>query len=130
MSSDEASDPSPVGDLSGVADLEERLGDLRTATLEWISRFNQAIQVGAAALADLFLEESYWRDLVAAGPSLQTVAGGKNIAHELPERFGKAEIARLELEDGGPNAERLSGFGAVISATFRFRSGVGTGRGH
>jgi hypothetical protein len=126
----EAPSLSLLGDSGDAVDIIRRFGDLRAIAQDWLDRFNRAVSSNPAVLTEIFHEESYWRDMVAASSNIQTVAGGKNIAQQLPGLFAKAQITELELEDDGPNAERLGCYGQVISAVLRFRTAIGTGRGH
>ena len=43
---------------------------------QWLSRFDEALTAGdAAAASELFLDDSYWRDLVAFTWNIKTVEG-------------------------------------------------------
>jgi cation diffusion facilitator CzcD-associated flavoprotein CzcO len=126
----EAPSLSLLGDSGDAVDIIRRFGDLRAIAQDWLDRFNRAVSSDPAILTEIFHDESYWRDMVAASSNIQTVAGGKNIAQQLPGLFAKAQITDLELEDDGPNAERLGCYGQVISAVLRFRTAIGAGRGH
>ena len=43
---------------------------------QWLSRFDEALTAGdSAAAAELFLDDSFWRDLVAFTWNLKTVEG-------------------------------------------------------
>ena len=55
-----------------------------TEVTQWLERFDSALQAGdAAAAADLFATESYWRDLVAFTWNIRTVEGPEGVADML-----------------------------------------------
>ena len=73
-----------------------------TAVDQWLASFDEALTAGdPAAAAELFLEDSYWRDLVAFTWNLKTVEG----------RDG---VEDLLARDARPHrAERLAHVGAA-----------------
>ena len=55
-----------------------------TEVEQWLERFDSALQTGdAAAAADLFATESYWRDLVAFTWNIRTVEGRDGVTRML-----------------------------------------------
>jgi putative flavoprotein involved in K+ transport len=64
-----------------------------TAVDQWLASFDEALTAGdPAAAAQLFLEDSYWRDLVAFTWNLKTVEGRDGVEDLLTEtRQHKAE---------------------------------------
>ncbi len=96
----------------------------------WIDRFNRALTSGDGHLpAQLFSEDSYWRDLLALTGDIRTFAGRDPIAAELPVRLVDAVVTPFVLEDREPRVERLEPFGQLIGAFFRFDSSSGHCRG-
>ncbi|NLG45451.1 NAD(P)/FAD-dependent oxidoreductase [Gordonia sp. (in: high G+C Gram-positive bacteria)] len=90
----------------------------------WLERFNAALASGdPAAVADLFVADSYWRDLVAFTWNLKTVEGREEIIAMLSARqreTGAGGFARTEdaSEDAG-----------VAAAFIDFETAVGRGDG-
>ena len=63
---------------------------------QWLASFDEALTAGdAAAAAELFLEDSYWRDLVAFTWNLKTVEGRDGVEDLLSETLARHEAARL-----------------------------------
>ena len=63
---------------------------------QWLASFDEALTAGdAAAAADLFLEDSYWRDLVAFTWNLKTVEGRDGVEDMLQPRARGHEAAQL-----------------------------------
>src|SRR3954453_20564812 len=69
---------------------------------QWLASFDEALTAGdPAAAAALFLEDSYWRDLVAFTWNLKTVEGQDGVrdmleatlAHTKPRGFATTEPA-------------------------------------
>ena len=57
---------------------------------QWLADFDQALTAeDPAAAAELFLEDSYWRDLVAFTWNLKTVEGRDGVEHLLQETLAR-----------------------------------------
>jgi putative flavoprotein involved in K+ transport len=67
--------------------VRERIAEadsLSTSVQAWLARFEEALAQGdAAALHDLFLAESYWRDILALTWRIETVGGSGAVAEAL-----------------------------------------------
>src|SRR3954465_5789699 len=106
-----------------MTQIEERPAAGAAETVErWLAAFNGALEKGdTAAVSELFLETSFWRDLVALTWNLTTVGkpGGMTWrlaappAHSRPHGFRTAEAA-TETE-------------GVIEALIAFETDVGRG---
>ena len=58
---------------------------------QWLSRFDEALTQGdPAAASELFLDDSYWRDLVAFTWNIKTVEGPRRRSRDLLERHAGA----------------------------------------
>ena len=67
-----------------------------TEVEEWLSRFDEALTAGdSAAAAELFLDDSYWRDLVAFTWNLKTVEGPAGVKDMLDHTLAAHEAAQL-----------------------------------
>ena len=63
-----------------------------TAVDQWLASFDEALTAGdAAAAAELFLEDSYWRDLVAFTWNLKTVEGRDGVEDLLKETLASTK---------------------------------------
>jgi len=78
---------------------------IETLVTDWLGRFNAAITSRAAAssdavagLADLFHDDSYWRDALALSWHLKTVTGAASILDLLPSVAAKSGLGPLTLD--------------------------------
>ena len=68
---------------------------------QWLSRFDEALTQGdSAAAAELFGQDSYWRDLVAFTWNITTVEGQAGVAAHARAHPCAHPAARL-ADDGG-----------------------------
>jgi putative flavoprotein involved in K+ transport len=92
---------------------------------QWLSRFDEALTRGdAAAASELFLEDSYWRDLVALTWNLKTVEGPGGVRDMLEHTLGHARPG------GWATTEEPTEDDGVIAAWIAFETGAGRGSGH
>ena len=74
---------------------------------QWLERFGAALERGdAAGAAELFAQESYWRDLVAFTWNIKTVEGRAEIADMLEHTLGARAAARLARDRGAHDRRR------------------------
>ena len=96
-----------------------------TEVEQWLTRFGAALQAGdAAAAADLFATESYWRDLVAFTWNIRTVEGRDGVTDML-----EAALPRIRPHGWHTTEEPTSADG-VTEAWIGFETAVGRGGGH
>ncbi len=92
---------------------------------QWLERFGAALEQGdAAGAAELFAEESYWRDLVAFTWNIKTVEGRAGITDMLEHT-----LARVQPH-GWHAAEEPTTADGVTDAWIEFETAVGRGKGH
>ena len=92
---------------------------------QWLSRFDDALTAGdAAAAAELFADESYWRDLVAFTWNLKTVEGPAGVRDMLDNTLGRTRPESWHTTEPPAAAD------GVIEAWIEFETAVGRGRGH
>jgi len=94
-------------------------------TAAWLAQFDAALSSGNVdAVADLFAETSYWRDLLAFTWNVKTVEG----------RDGVADMLRATLAGTGPSGwtleEVIEETGSGSEAWISFETKLGRGRGH
>ncbi len=96
-----------------------------TEVEEWLSRFDEALTAGdSAAASELFLDDSYWRDLVAFTWNLKTVEGPAGVKDMLDHT-----LARTKPRNWGTTEPPASAEG-VTEAWIEFETEVGRGGGH
>src|SRR3984885_6806742 len=92
---------------------------------QWLERFGAALEQGdAAGAAELFAEESYWRDLVAFTWNIKTVEGRAGITDMLEHAPGRVR------PHGWHAAEEPTTADGVTDAWIGFETAVGRGKGH
>jgi putative flavoprotein involved in K+ transport len=92
---------------------------------QWLSRFDEALTRGdSAAAADLFGQESYWRDLVAFTWNITTVEGQAGVRDMLEQTLGRTQPR------GWCVTEEPITAGGVSEAWIAFETAVGRGRGY
>ena len=90
---------------------------------QWLSRFEEALTRGdAEGAAELFLEDSYWRDLVAFTWNLKTVEGRDGVQDMLEATLATAKPRGFATTEPPAEAE------GVTEGWFEFETE--TGRGH
>src|SRR4051794_38393236 len=91
----------------------------------WLARFEDALAQGdAAAAAELFGDDSYWRDLVAFTWNLKTVEGRDGVKAMLDATLGHTKPS------GWRRTEPPAAADGVAEAWIEFETEVGRGRGH
>jgi putative flavoprotein involved in K+ transport len=96
-----------------------------TEVEHWLERFDSALQAGdAAAAADLFATESYWRDLAAFTWNIRTVEGRDGVAHMLSSSLPHTRPR------GWHTIEEPASADGVTEAWIGFETEVGRGGGH
>ena len=91
----------------------------------WLSRFGSALDRGdASAAADLFHEDSYWRDLVSFTWNIKTAEGRDSIRAMLHATVGAAKPDRWTITEPPTSA------GETVDAWLSFETGVARGTGH
>ena len=91
---------------------------------QWLGRFEEALAAGdAAAASELFLEESFWRDLVAFTWNLKTLEGPAEIRAMLEHALGHVRPR------GWHTTEEPAAADGVTEAWIAFETEVGRGRG-
>ena len=96
----------------------------------WLANFEAALDAkNSDLLADLFMADSYWRDLLSHTWDIQTRIGAHEIAAALSTAHHDRKVTGLILEDRTPSMSSLGGDREVIEAFFGFQSAAGRGRG-
>ena len=91
---------------------------------QWLASFDDALTAGdPAAAAELFLEDSYWRDLVAFTWNLKTVEGRDGVEDMLTETLAGAKPRAWRVTEPPTEEE------GVTTAWLEFETEVGRGNG-
>ncbi len=92
---------------------------------QWLGRFEEALAAGdTAAASELFLEDSFWRDLVAFTWNIKTVEGPAQVREMLDHALGHVRPRDWHA------TEEPSAADGVTEAWIAFETEVGRGRGH
>ncbi|UWR23915.1 NAD(P)/FAD-dependent oxidoreductase [Sulfitobacter sp. S190] len=99
---------------------------LTTETQNFLDDFSQVLAAGDAhKAAEMFLEDSYWRDLVAMTWNIKTVEGREEIEAMLQSQLTHAKPAKFEVQAGEPATEDAG----VTTAWITFETAQGRGWG-
>ncbi|WP_274627780.1 NAD(P)/FAD-dependent oxidoreductase [Arvimicrobium flavum] len=91
---------------------------------DWLASFSHQIEAGdVAAVAGLFLDECYWRDLLAFSWNIKTVEGREGVREMLAATLASARPSGWAIE--GEAAEE----NGTIEAWFTFETSVAWGSG-
>jgi putative flavoprotein involved in K+ transport len=91
----------------------------------WLEKFGAALKArDQEAIASLFADECYWRDLVSFTWNIKTVEGRDQIRDMLKTRLERVAPANWKLEGEATEAD------GVIEAWFTFETAVARGKGH
>jgi putative flavoprotein involved in K+ transport len=92
---------------------------------QWLSRFDDALASGdAAAAAQLFGEDSFWRDLVAFTWNIKTVEGSAGVRDMLEHTLSHTNPSGWRTTEEPTEAD------GVTDAWIAFETAVGRGTGH
>jgi len=92
---------------------------------EWLSRFDKALTRGdSAAVAELFGQESYWRDLVAFTWNITTVEGQAGVRDMLEHTLERTQPRGWRVTEEPVTA------GGLTETWIAFETAVGRGRGY
>jgi putative flavoprotein involved in K+ transport len=105
--------------------MNDRLNTPTLQVSEWLSNFDAALAAAdLAAAAEMFAEESYWRDLVSFTWNIKTAEGKESIKAMLEATVPLVKPSKWQIE--GEATED----GGVVEAWFTFETAVARGRGH
>ena len=91
----------------------------------WLSRFDEALSRGdSAGAAELFGQDSYWRDLVAFTWNITTVEGQAGVRHMLEHTLSRVQPHRWRV------VEEPVAVNGVSETWIAFETAVGRGRGY
>ncbi len=92
---------------------------------DWLSAFDKALSDGnAASAAELFEEDSYWRDLVSFTWNIKTMEGRQAIQDMLQTRIADTKPSNWKLEGDATHAD------GVTEGWITFETATARGKGH
>jgi putative flavoprotein involved in K+ transport len=98
----------------------------RTTVEAWLTQLDDALSRGdAQAAAALFVEDSYWRDLIAFTWNITTAEGRDAIAEMLAATLPSVRPSNWAVTEG----EEPAGADGIIEAWIEFETGYGRGKG-
>jgi hypothetical protein len=104
--------------------------DVNKVASEWFQDFSSAVESGNVnRIIALFLEDAYWRDMLALTWDFRTFQGTNRIGAFLSDRLPVAKVASLAIVPG--TSALLQPFPDIawINSSFSFETEVGIGSG-
>src|SRR5712691_11015379 len=110
--------------------LEQQTSTARATSAAWLGEFARALgQADAAAVDALFMEDAWWRDLLAFTGDLRTFRGGSAIRSALLSSVQAARSSGYRLTETRESDLLTSDGVAVLVAFFDFETTVARGSG-
>jgi putative flavoprotein involved in K+ transport len=95
------------------------------ALTSWLDRFNAALaEKNAAAVAELFTADCFWRDLVALTWNIKTVEGRAGVRDMLEHTLASTSPGGFHATEPATEAD------GVVDGWLVFETALGRGRGH
>jgi putative flavoprotein involved in K+ transport len=109
----------------------DRTKDISVSAQAWLDEFERALgKPDAAALSQLFLADSFWRDVLALSWNLQTTAGRDAITQGLATLAPRATPANFRIAPTRAAPRWVTRAGTNnIEAIFSFETALGRGSG-
>jgi hypothetical protein len=105
----------------------------RTIAQEWFAAFASSIQSNdTAGAASLFLEDSFWKDILALTSDFRTIQGSSNIKALLDTFLSTAKLSSLRIADDSLHAPSLNSPApgvTLLQLCFDFETKIGKGTG-
>ncbi|TVY94431.1 putative indole-3-pyruvate monooxygenase [Lachnellula willkommii] len=106
--------------------------DPRSITKTWLESLQSKISQGQLQdVSDLFIDASWWRDIVGLSWNITTKRGTSKISQYLQTQAPKSGFGKFAVIQQGVLQPRLSDLGGLIwiESGFTFETKAGTGRG-
>ncbi|MFB6414724.1 MULTISPECIES: flavin-containing monooxygenase [Bradyrhizobium] len=109
----------------------DRTKDISVAAQAWLDAFERTLnEPDREALQQLFVADSFWRDVLALSWNLQTIAGRDTITQELSRLVPKASPTSFRIAPNRAPPRWVTRAGtSAIEAIFSFESAIGRGSG-
>ena len=120
-----------------IVNHQNAISNIDSIVDDWLCRFNAALHQTSsstseapAGFADLFHDNSFWRDALALSWQLQTVTGATDILNSLPAAAAKAGISAITLDPQATAPRLVNRAGNdAIEAFFTFTTDAAHCRG-
>lgn len=94
--------------------------------MSWLASLDDALTAGdASQAAELFVDDCFWRDLIAFTWNIKTMEGCAEIAAMLESTLPQIQPRAWKITDGEPTEA-----GGIIETWIAFETSAGRGRGH
>ncbi|KAE9407970.1 FAD/NAD(P)-binding domain-containing protein [Gymnopus androsaceus JB14] len=104
--------------------------DVTPLASTWFSSFSTAVTAcDTSKCAALFVEHSFWRDILALTWDFRTFEGTPKIQRMLEDRLAVAQMTAMKMDEASVQLQRPYPDIAWISATFTFETKLGLGSG-
>lgn len=106
--------------------------DARSVTTKWLIALEQRLSQGKVeGLQDLFLDDSWWRDIIALSWAIRLAHGPSKITRYLQETGNGNGLRKLKPVHDGALVPKLTDMGpfTLIESAFSFETNFGPGRG-
>ena len=106
--------------------------DARSIPKAWLNNLQKKIFQGQLKdISELFIDESWWRDIIGLSWDITTKRGTNEISQYLQAQTAKSGFGQFDMIDQGALQPRLSDMGGLIwiESGFTFENKAGTGRG-
>jgi putative flavoprotein involved in K+ transport len=115
--------------MPGDADIEKTVETEAVET--WLAQFERALtQPDAALLSQLFVPDSYWRDVLAFDWRIRTISGADDILHGLQDGAARSHPSGFKIAGDRTPPRRVMRAGTeTIEAIFQFETVQGRGSG-
>jgi cation diffusion facilitator CzcD-associated flavoprotein CzcO len=109
----------------------DKTNDAAIAAENWLAQFEAALAgTDSGALKELFLAESYWRDVLALSWNIQTLNGAPAILKELPVHAARVSPHGFAIDPDRAPPRRVMRAGTnAIETIFKFETKEGRGSG-
>ncbi|MDD1534231.1 MULTISPECIES: flavin-containing monooxygenase [unclassified Bradyrhizobium] len=108
----------------------DRTKDIAASAQGWLDAFERTLSKPEPALDQLFLADSFWRDVLALSWNLQTLAGRDTIAHALAALAPKAAPANFKIAPHRAAPRWVTRAGRnCVETFFDFETAIGRGSG-
>ncbi|MGL3105029.1 flavin-containing monooxygenase [Bradyrhizobium sp. BR 1432] len=109
----------------------DRTKDISVSAQAWLDAFERTLSAPEPrALSNLFLADSFWRDVLALSWNLQTLAGRDENAQALAMLAGEAAPTNFEIAQNRAPPRWVTRAGTNnIEAIFNFETAIGRGSG-
>lgn len=109
----------------------DKTDDISLHVERWLRQFEHALtEADGSLLGSLFVDDSYWRDVLALSWTIKTRNGAAAILGDLPADAKIAVPSRFAIDpDRAPPRRVVRAGTPAIEAIFRFETAVGRGSG-